>query len=370
MKILHLYPHPDEMMARYVTILADGMRHSAEVRVASSANEAKVALHEMQPDIVHCHGCWQHFIVAAARVAQRNGARLVITPHGMLQPWVLEEKSAAEKISQSLLWQRRSVNSAYTLIAQGKMERQYLEQLRWNPRIETIRNPIVTRSITAEEMCLQTFAVYQKITDSYTLEHMDDDTRRLLTQLIKAGITGNAQWADLTSLPFSFRQLPDEGTVREPDWRRMLIYAAHENILNYVDYGISLLQLQTPPIETEHISAYLPPSYTLPRPLKEVVGPYEGDETAYLVKIFQQLHRQPLLLHLVELSRELRRDTVNDDLLQNALEEHHLLPFAQSLMPVLQQLTGLDEGFMPVTPVQGRLTRRLLQQIATHLKID
>ena len=75
------------------------------------------------------------------------------------------------------------------------------------------------------------------------------------------------------------------------------------------------------------------------------------------------------LVHLIELTRELYRDTVNDDLIATALEEKKLTKFAESLMQVLQEQTQLDEGYMPLSPKDNRQTTYIRKQITNHLKI-
>ena len=346
------------MIDKYVSILVEGMRHSADVRATDSPSDFKAICQKMEPDIVHCHGCWQYSIVNAINVAHKNGARIILSPHGQLEPWILEEKSLQEKLHKTLLWQKNSVERAYAIIVFGNMEQRHLMQLKWNPRIEIIRNTLITNSISPQEMCLQTFAIYQKTLDSNVLEQMEETTQRLLACIIKAGITGDRRWVQ-------------EPVVcsQETDWRRLLIYAEHENIRNYVDYGINILGLDTPSLDTSKIIAYFPNDWQQPLPLKEIIGEYKGDETDYIVRMIRQIEKQPLLLHLIELARELRRDTVDDDQLQQVLEERKLLKYASCLMKILQERTLLEEGYMPLPPSDNRETRHIRKLIMNHLNI-
>lgn len=355
MKILHIYPKSDDMIMRHVNLLTEGMRLSADVQVATSLSEFKIHFQQQNPDIVHCHGCWQYAVVSAARMARKQGARVVLSPHGQLQPWVLEERPLQEKLQKALLWQKSSVEQAYALIAFGKMEQKHLQQMKWNPRIEMILNALITNSITPQEMCSQTYAVYQKILDSNTLEQMDDHTQGLLAAIIKAGITGDRRWVNYES--------------GDTDWRRLLIYAEHEHVRNYVDYGINILGLSTLQIDTEKIAAYFPDGYKMPESIKTIIGEYKGDETDYLVRMIRQIEKRPLLLHLIELSRELRRDNVNDDRLKEAFEEKGLTKYAARLMQVLSEQTLLEEGYMPLQPLDDRGTRQIRNAITNHLKI-
>ena len=166
MKTLHLYPADDPLIAAHVALLQEGEESFSG-----------------QPDIVHVHGCWRYNIVRQAMRAHRQGARIVMTPHNGLSPWIVSERRMTEKLSKTLLWQRRMVESAYVIIAQGPMETKALTELGWNPRIETIRNAVVTNSITPEATRRHTLDVYRKVLDSNTIELMSDDSRRLMTML-------------------------------------------------------------------------------------------------------------------------------------------------------------------------------------------
>ena len=68
-------------------------------------------------------------------------------------------------------------------------------------------------------------------------------------------------------------------------------------------------------------------------------------------------------------TRELMRDTVNDDQLNEALEEKKLKGFAASLMQVLSDEAELDEGFMPLLPVENRQTNKIRKLLTNHLRI-
>lgn len=360
MKVLYIFPKGDPLIRQHVELLADGMRQSAEICMADSYNAFKQQLKVQQPDIVHCHGCWNFDIIRAAMSGRKAGARVVITLHGQMEPWAVEQHTPQAKAGRIFQWQRICIQHAYAIITLGNLEQKNFLKLKWNRRVEVIHNAITTNTISSGEMCSQTFAVYQKVIDSNTLEQMDDITAEALAIIIKASITGDRRWC---------RKIDAIAHPQDIDWRRLLIYATHENIRNYVDYGISILGLPSPVIDTSHIASYYPDSYTTPRPVKEVVGDYQGNETDYLIKMIIQLHRQPLLLHMIELTRELMRDSVNDDQFNEALEDKKLKGYAASLMQVLSEETELDEGYMPLLPVENRQTKQIRKLLTNHLKI-
>ena len=355
MKVLHVYPESDQLIKRHVMMLSDALRQSADVYTAGNSSAARQQIKERQPDIVHVHGCSQFFLIRTLRQTYKSGIRAVITLHGQLEPWAMQQQNAQEKASRRLLV-RDAVTKAYAVITLGRMERTNFEALGWNRRIEEIHNAVTTNTTTSKEMGTRTFEVYQKVMDSNTLEQMDDESIQMLAVIIKAGITGDRRW--ISEIP---------NTV--PDWRRLLIYAEQENIRNYVDYGINILGFSTPLLDTGKIKAYFPDNYQRPRPLKEVIGSYEGDENAYVVRMIRQIQKQPLLLHLIELTRELYRDNIDDDRLAELLEEKGLSSFAARLMQVLSEETLLDEGFMPLDPLDDRQTNHIRMNLTNHLKI-
>ena len=360
MKILHIFPKNDTLISQHVRILVDGLSQRADIRMVDNFSAFKQHLQTQEPDILHCHGCWNYTIARAAKAAQQQNARIILTPHGQLEPWIVSQQNIHEKISKELLWQKRMVTHAYCLIALGKLERENLNKLGWNHRTEEIHNAVTTNTITHQEMCDKTYDIYQKVIDSNTLELMDELSCKALAVILKAGITGDSRWC---------KSLDAVKRPQDIDWRRLLLYAEHENIRNYVDYGISILGLPEPDNDIQPSAAYFPDTYQTPKPLKEIIGEYQGNETTYLVKMIKQLHKQPLLLHMIEFTRELMRDTVNDDQLKEALAEKRLGGFAGSLMQVLSEQTQLDEGYMPIPPLDNRQTRQIRRLITNHLKI-
>ena len=352
MKVLYLYPKSNLLISQHVSMLTERLQQSVETHIADSVGALRKALQEQIPDIIHCHGLPSVSAARAVITALNRGARLVLTLHGQLEPWADDR----QRNIAAIYWQKEFVHKAYAVILLGRLERNNFVQIGWNTRIEEIHNAVTTNTISPQDMSTNTFAIYQKVLDSDTLALMDEPTEHMLRAIIKVGIMGDRRWAPI---------LPS-GSI---GWRQLLLYAGHENIRNYVDYGISLLGCSVPAIDTSRIAAYFPEGFTIPRPVRETVGEYQGKETEYLVRIVSQIRQQPLLLNLVELTRELYRDTVDDELLSEALEEKGLTAFTSSLMQVLSEQTGLDEGYMPLPPADNRLTKQIRLQLTNHLKI-
>lgn len=71
--------------------------------------------------IVHDNGIWSPSNIAVASAARRLGLPLVISPHGMLDPWAMAYKGGRKKLAWSL-YQRRLLGQARGLCATADRE--------------------------------------------------------------------------------------------------------------------------------------------------------------------------------------------------------------------------------------------------------
>lgn len=358
------------MTAQHVAALQQGMGPQAESHAATTADDARALLQGSRYDIIHLHGCWRNSSYSIVRQAMKKGARLVVTPHGQLEPWVQNDGYWKEKLPKRLLYQRRLMRKAYAVIIQGKMEEKCMQRLAWNSRCVIIRNAIVTQSITAQEMARQTFALYRKVADSNTLALMTPETRTLLRLLMKAGITGDIRWLSKEDSD-SLQQPEVRGNIQ---WRELLCYAHQEHITDTMQRGIRILQLDAPDINVEAIPYFLPDGYQPTKSIGQTIGNQFASENDRLIATFKLIRKliangQFSIRHLVELDRELRQYGCDEELLEEQLGERQLLPTARRTMQLMADTTGLTEGFMPVSPLNDRTTKKLYLKIENHLKI-
>lgn len=352
------------MITAYVTMLVDNMGLEAENTVTSLEVEAKEKLKTIHYDILHIHGCWRSSSAKVFRNAIKEGCRVVLSPYGQLEPWITDENYWKEKLPKKILFQRHLVEAAYAVIIQGRMEEDCMKKLGWNRRLEIIRNPVITHSITSSTMARKVYAVYRKVLDSNTLELMTEHTLQTMRCLIKAGITRDARWVteDLSELGDS------------EQWRRLLIYAHTEHISPIILRGITILGYQVQEIDMEKISYYLPDHFETPKSVQEIIGLQFATENERLLATFKQIRKliqrkQLTISHLCELDRELREHDVDEDHLCETLKEARLYKTGCRMMQLMKDWTGFDEGFMPIPPLDDKTTRLLSQQIHNHQKI-
>ncbi len=122
--------------------------HYVSTKVFGSAKaEWQGLLNDIKPDVVHVNCCWTPMCAFAQRWAQELGYRVVLTPHGMLEPWIVQRNYWTKKLPALMLYQRRAVQRAECLHATAESERANLLKLGYNSNIEIVPNGVDVESI-------------------------------------------------------------------------------------------------------------------------------------------------------------------------------------------------------------------------------
>lgn len=136
-----------------VTVEVFGLRDSAfgsetlpypkgKVHIASAWNAPGLrlapaldrALAARDLDVLHQHGLWLYPSIATSRWRQRTGRPVVISPHGMLDPWALNNSGWKKRLAR-LLYEDRNLEGAACLHALNHEELRAFRDL-------GLRNPV------------------------------------------------------------------------------------------------------------------------------------------------------------------------------------------------------------------------------------
>lgn len=364
MKVLHFHIKSDVKVRQYVDVLAMQQFDNVEIKTCSDLRSFKKELSEWRPDIVHLHGCWHTSVALAGALARKNKARVVLTPHGQLEPWVLKQRHWSEKMPKMLIYQHRCICKAYAIVAQGRMEAGYIKQSRRNDRVETVLNSLITAAISDREMAEQMIGIYNKVLDSDVYELMSIQARQTLRAIIKAGICGDARWLTADERT----ACSDLGTI---EWHKIAVYARQENIYETIQKGTTALNLAMPSPLHEASDCYTPPAEETIMPLTANLSDHGGMDAASAIEAARKRFKtgKLRLYNLIEISSMLRHGSLNEERLAEQLRQQKLLKFASRLMSILADTTGLDEGFMPLPPKPGRTTTKIENKITKRIKI-
>ena len=92
-------------------------------------------------DVIHFHGVWCIELWQVALVAKLTSAKLVITPHGMLDNWSLKQNRIIKKIAL-FLYVRKIFNNAFMIHALNEHEKKCVLNLRIKTKVRIIGNGI------------------------------------------------------------------------------------------------------------------------------------------------------------------------------------------------------------------------------------
>lgn len=112
--------------------------------------------------LIHNHGMWQPINHWAASAARRCCIPSIIQPHGMLQPWALEQKAWKKKIGLAL-YQRPDLEAAKLLVATADAELENLRRLGLRQPIAVIPNGVTVASTRNPEAAPVTSAGKERI---------------------------------------------------------------------------------------------------------------------------------------------------------------------------------------------------------------
>lgn len=171
MKILHYIPSIDEEsggVGAYMQLLTLGLGKLCELHVATihSDDERELKhckvhympkqwfppfalkraflklLDEVKPDVVHVNCCWMPPSALMALWAKEKGYKVVYSPHGMLEPWIMNRHHYTRKVPAIWLYQKRGIECADIIHATADSEKENLTSLGWNRKICVIGNCI------------------------------------------------------------------------------------------------------------------------------------------------------------------------------------------------------------------------------------
>lgn len=170
MRILHYIPSIDESsggVGAYMQLLSRDLGKLCELHVVTHRSEKMLALENcqihfiplnnnpfsnkskaeflklletIQPDVFHTNCCWMPQSARTAMWAKHEGFKVVYTPHGMLEPWIMKRHYWTKKMPAMLLFQKKGIQIADVVHATAKSEKENLLALGWNKNITVIPN--------------------------------------------------------------------------------------------------------------------------------------------------------------------------------------------------------------------------------------
>ena len=176
MKIIHYIPSIDRVAggtSTYMQVLGKELGKLADVHIITHASEnplpiGNCKIHKVsgynpidgkfkdevnklfdiiKPDLVHVNCCWMPACAFVQQMAQKRNIKVVLTPHGMLEPWIIKRHYWTRKFPALLLYQKAAIQNADCLQATAESEKENLLKLGYNSNIKIVKLGIDAESI-------------------------------------------------------------------------------------------------------------------------------------------------------------------------------------------------------------------------------
>lgn len=98
-------------------------------------------LRDTAPEIIHLHGLWQYCALATLQHARRTGTPYIVSAHGMLEPWSLQQ-SRMKKGIIALLFQKECMDEAFCIRATSNLEVESIRSAGFKNPIANIPNGV------------------------------------------------------------------------------------------------------------------------------------------------------------------------------------------------------------------------------------
>ena len=384
MRILHFIPErmlvtadtetpqrSTDISPAYLSVITTGMAEKANVQVAKTFAQLKQLAKEKKPDIIHIHGCWNLSAYQVQHWATHRRYAVVLSLHNDMQPWRIRRHFWLHKLPLLILYQRQAIKSADAIHVFSHSECQRMERMKWNSRMALIKNSTISDIVSDEQMTDEWMAFYQKVIDSNSFRLMTDEDKVLENEMLHCAITNNTVTTP-TDIPAD-------------SLRKILIHASDEGILDAVKKGAVLMQQKSDGLVIDTIERF-------PQRLKKETGPLENEKIlpkrrltktkfhnllqdekpseteqqliVMLINIQHELkHRRLSRRHLMEFYQTLRFTEYDEDKFQRMTKQLKIQKFAARLMQILHETFYLEEGFMPIPPVDDKRTNKLRKSL-------
>ncbi len=376
MKVLFFIPQQiasDPVSQQFAEVLQASVGRYEETSAVSSVAAFRQSLHDASPDLIHMLGCPGHSAHQAMLRAMRQKLPVVVSTMSQLMPWC----------HPSLFDNRlKSVEQADAIHVWSQLEDTEMRKNKSLERIQLVANCVVTNSISAEQMALRMTALYQKVIDSNTFRLMNTIEKQAETLLLRKGLERDEYCYHLTAEDIQLLQ-----DLTEDSWRKIIIHANNEDIMNIIRQGAEELDLRGINTPTDRIKRF-PQKIRKPKGrlsttelisknhiTKTIIDNLRVDEkpSPLEMEICLMMHNlnhllessQPVSRHyLVQAYTLLRFNDYDEDKLSRMLKRLKLDKFASRLLAIFDDTFAIGEGFSPLPLIDDRTTDHLRQTLS------
>ena len=140
LKILYFTSETKKKFGIYkvVNVLKKNQGNELKIKLSNNIFD----LFSFNPQIIHIHGCWQPKLLVIFLIAKIISKKIVISPHGMIDPFSFNQK----KMKKTLAWflyQKHIFNFSNLIIVNSKLEKYNLiKKIKFHKDIKIINHGV------------------------------------------------------------------------------------------------------------------------------------------------------------------------------------------------------------------------------------
>lgn len=386
MKVLHYIPTLTKRMKLAATLaqrlhVALGMTMETHLFTGDvSRREFLQKLYEVNPDVVHIHGCWDRKIYDVEQWVTKRGYPVVLSLYGGMEDKVLRDRFWKKRLPRIIAYQFRTIRKATALHTFTENERDSMKQLGWKSRIAMI--PIPEKEEDYQTACDAFHTLYQKVIDTTSRNMLHNNERRWLWTLIQVAVTQQNATLYSDEADYDLKKLAAKASAEltSYNWRTLQIFAYDHGLTERLREGQKKANIIIPNLLQNVPPRFAHKELVKKRPDKKAERIMKEDEKAvkettvaadiYRLKAILSRNRydegwQTPYCLLIEIYGILRWSDCDEGKICALLEKYSLTPFAGRIMEIIAELLDLPLGYMPLDPVDDKQTEHLKRRLDT-----
>jgi glycosyltransferase involved in cell wall biosynthesis len=154
-----------------------------------------------KPDIVHINGIWMPQSWLFQKIAQQKGIKVVLSPHGMLEPYILN-RHPLKKMIGLILYQHKALKRVDYIHATAKSELDQIRKLGYHQPAEIVPNGIEITDLKfkTEWQKVQNILFLSRVHPKKGIELLIEAVARLQNSQLKITIAGEGDKNYIESL--------------------------------------------------------------------------------------------------------------------------------------------------------------------------
>lgn len=316
---------------------------------------------EVNPDIINIHSCWSQVMSGIVDWNEKYYKRpLILSTHKQLMPW--HNTNKLKRYLQKIAYQQKIIEKADVILTDSPQE----TNIQANPHIFCIQNALLTNEISQEKMHSEYTNLCISLSNSNPYLFMTEEERRKESSLLKEAVMQKRNEA-----------VPVNEDDMDESYERIILHAQYEGTLKllmpFLPNGASEFAAKTPHYvyNTKKNVDSLFSLKSLSR--KSDIASFGKEEAAtenellmtkYLLNVkYEIVHNTVSQRHLIELYKALKTLDYDEDTLNTLLLRLGAFQDTARIMQLLKDYYDLEEGFMPMTPIDDNITQKIKDKL-------